>query len=170
MDCLPCLWGIWALQPQKLARGLKYRIQEEAQLIWAFVFAYSKSSFSYDASHIYYIPALKKLGFTGFTLSVILSFSLLVCHSVIIQFLYNILRMNRQSETKFCIHIIINKVYIGIVNCCFSQICNSVMTLDSCQNLVFMPPTSKKLRRHIGLGLSICPSICVLHLHSFKNR
>ena len=23
-----------------------------------------------------------------------------------------------------------------------------------------MPPTSKKLRRHIGLGLSICPSVC----------
>ena len=24
--------------------------------------------------------------------------------------------------------------------------------------LIFMPPTSKKLRGHIGLGLSVCPS------------
>ena len=28
-------------------------------------------------------------------------------------------------------------IYIGIVNSCFSQICNRVMDLDSCQNLVF---------------------------------
>ena len=25
--------------------------------------------------------------------------------------------------------------------------------------LIFMPPTSKKLRGHIGLGLSVCPSV-----------
>ena len=46
--------------------------------------------------------------------------------------------------TKFCIHIIIDKIYVGIVNSCFSQICNRVTALDSCQNLVFMPPTLKK--------------------------
>ena len=33
-----------------------------------------------------------------------------------------------------------------------------------------MPPTSKKLRRHISLGLSICPSVCPLHLHSVKSQ
>ena len=46
------------------------------------------------------------------------------------QFLFNILRMNGQNLTKFCIHIIIDKIYVGIVNCHFSQICNRVTALD----------------------------------------
>ena len=54
-----------------------------------------------------------------------------------IKFLLNILKVNRQIETKFCIHIIIDKIYIGFVNSCFLQICNRVTALDSCQNLVF---------------------------------
>ena len=33
--------------------------------------------------------------------------------------------------------IIIDNIYIGVVNNCFSQICNRVMPVDSCQNLVF---------------------------------
>ena len=36
-----------------------------------------------------------------------------------IWFLLNILRNNKQIETKFCIHIIIDKVYVGIVNLIF---------------------------------------------------
>ena len=48
---------------------------------------------------------------------------------VIIQFLFNILRMNRLTETKFCIHIIIDKIYIGIVNRHFSQICTELWPL-----------------------------------------
>ena len=47
-----------------------------------------------------------------------------------IKFLLNILKTNRQIKTKFCIHIIINKIDVGIVNHCFSQICNRVTTLD----------------------------------------
>ena len=43
--------------------------------------------------------------------------------NVRIEFLLNIL-------TKFCIHIIIDKIYFGIVNCCFSQIGKRVMALD----------------------------------------
>ena len=39
-----------------------------------------------------------------------------------IEFLLNILKMNRPIKTKFCIHIIIDKIYFGIVNLCFSQI------------------------------------------------
>ena len=39
-----------------------------------------------------------------------------------IWFLLHILRTNRQIETTFCINIIIDKIYIGIVNLCFSQI------------------------------------------------
>ena len=35
-----------------------------------------------------------------------------------------------QIETKFCIHIIVDKFNIGIVNLCFWQICNRVTTLD----------------------------------------
>ena len=37
-------------------------------------------------------------------------------NDVRIQFLFNILRMNGQNLTKFYRHIIIDKMYIGIVN------------------------------------------------------
>ena len=40
-----------------------------------------------------------------------------------IWFLLNILKTNRPIKTKFCIHIIIDKIFVGIVNHCFSQIC-----------------------------------------------
>ena len=46
--------------------------------------------------------------------------------AVIIEFLLNILKINRPIKTKFCIHIIIDKIYVGIINPCFSQICNGV--------------------------------------------
>ena len=36
-----------------------------------------------------------------------------------IEFLLNILKTNRPIKTKFCIIIIIDKIYFGIVNCCF---------------------------------------------------
>ena len=48
-----------------------------------------------------------------------------------IEFLLNILK------PRFCIHIIIDKIYSDIVNRCFSQIGNRVTALDWCQNLVF---------------------------------
>ena len=44
--------------------------------------------------------------------------------------LLNILRTNVQILTKFCIHIIIDKIYVGIVNRCFAQICNRVTAVD----------------------------------------
>ena len=65
------------------------------------------------------------------------SYFLSFCYSAIIQFLLNILKTNRRIETKFCVHIIIDKIYVGIVNCRFSQICNRVRALESRQNLVF---------------------------------
>ena len=44
-----------------------------------------------------------------------------------IWFLLNILKTNRPIKTKFCIHIIIDKIYVGIVNLSlFSQICIDV--------------------------------------------
>ena len=47
-----------------------------------------------------------------------------------IEFLLNILKTSRLIKTKFCIHIIIDNIYFGIVNhCFFSQICNRVTTL-----------------------------------------
>ena len=52
-------------------------------------------------------------------------------------FLLIILRMDGQNLTKFCIHIIIDKIYIAIVKRHFSQICNRVTALDRCQKLVF---------------------------------
>ena len=47
-----------------------------------------------------------------------------------IWFLLHILRTYRQFETKFGIHFMIDKIYIGNVNLCFSQIFNKVMALD----------------------------------------
>ena len=47
-----------------------------------------------------------------------------------IQFLLNILKTYRPIKTKFCIHIIIDKIDVGIVNHCFLQICNRVTALD----------------------------------------
>ena len=46
------------------------------------------------------------------------------------EFLLNISKTNRPIKTKFCIHIIIDKIFVGILNRCFSQICNRVTTLD----------------------------------------
>ena len=50
--------------------------------------------------------------------------------NVRIEFSLNILKTNRPIKTKFCIHIIIDKIYVGNVNHCFSQICNRVTALD----------------------------------------
>ena len=47
-----------------------------------------------------------------------------------IEFLFNILKTNRPIKTKFCKHIIIDKIYFGIVNRCFSQIGDRVTALD----------------------------------------
>ena len=47
-----------------------------------------------------------------------------------IEFLLNYLKTNRPIKTKFCIHIIIDKIDVGIVNHCFLQICNRVTALD----------------------------------------
>ena len=46
-----------------------------------------------------------------------------------IQFLLNIFKTNRPIKTKFCLHIIIDKIYVGIINHHFSQICNRVSAL-----------------------------------------
>ena len=47
-----------------------------------------------------------------------------------IEFLFNIFKTNRPIKTKFCKHIIINKIYFGFVNRWFSQICKRVTALD----------------------------------------
>ena len=49
--------------------------------------------------------------------------------NVRIEFLFNILKTNKPIKTKFCKHIIIDKIYFGIVNRCFSQIGNRVTAL-----------------------------------------
>ena len=47
-----------------------------------------------------------------------------------IKFLLNILKTNRPIKTKFCIHIIIDKIYVVICKSLFfSQICNRVTPL-----------------------------------------
>ena len=58
--------------------------------------------------------------------------------NVRIEFLLNILKTNGPIKTKFCIHIIIDKIYVGNVNLFFfSQICYRVTALDWHQNLIF---------------------------------
>ena len=52
-------------------------------------------------------------------------------------FLLNILRMDGQNFTKFCIHIIIDKIYVVILKGLFLQICNRVTAFEWCQKLVF---------------------------------
>ena len=47
-----------------------------------------------------------------------------------IEFLFNIFKTNRPIKTKFCKHIIIDMIYFGIVNRCFSQIGKIVTALD----------------------------------------
>ena len=47
-----------------------------------------------------------------------------------IKFLLNILKMNRPIKTKFCLHIIIDKIYVFICKSLFPQICNRVTALD----------------------------------------
>ena len=47
-----------------------------------------------------------------------------------IEFLFNILKRNRPIKTKFCKHIIIDKIYFGVVNRYFLQIGNRVTALD----------------------------------------
>ena len=51
-----------------------------------------------------------------------------------IWFLLNILKTNRPIKTKFCIHIIIDKIYVGIVNHCFLQICKELRPLIDVRN------------------------------------
>ena len=46
-----------------------------------------------------------------------------------IYFLLNILKTYRPIKTKFCIHIIIDKIDFGIVNRCFSQISTELRPL-----------------------------------------
>ena len=53
-------------------------------------------------------------------------------------FLLNILRINGQHLTKFCINIIIDKIYVGIVKHHFLKIYNGVTALDLYQNLVLL--------------------------------
>ena len=46
-----------------------------------------------------------------------------------IEFLLNILKTNRPIKTKFCIHIIIDKIYFGIVNCYFRKLARELQPL-----------------------------------------
>ena len=46
-----------------------------------------------------------------------------------IEFLLNILKTNRPIKTKFCIHIIIDKIYFGIVNRCFRKLARELRPL-----------------------------------------
>ena len=67
-----------------------------------------------------------------------------------IQFLFNILRMNGQTLTKFCIHIIIDKIYAGIVNRHFRKF-------------------ATELRPLIDVGIQFLFNILRMNLQNFTN-
>ena len=46
-----------------------------------------------------------------------------------IEFLLNILTTSRPIKTKFCIHIIIDTIYFGIVNRCFRKLAKELRLL-----------------------------------------
>ena len=46
-----------------------------------------------------------------------------------IEFMLNILKTNRPIKTKFCIHIIIDKIYFGIVNLFFRKLVTELRPL-----------------------------------------
>ena len=53
--------------------------------------------------------------------------------------------------------IINDKIYFGIVNSCFSQMCNRVMALDSCHNLVLL----NILRMNLQIEIKFCIFIII---------
>ena len=59
-------------------------------------------------------------------------------------FLLNIVRMDGRNLIKFCIHFIIDKIYLAIVKRHFLQICNGVTALDWYQKLVFAQYLEKR--------------------------
>ena len=143
-DSLKCRWLLGAIAPRPpyinvfLSIFIYISFQKNNNMtVWG-SFLFRNIPFdNLEGSLGYYSPTLKSGGYTGFALSVLLLF-FSICHSVIILFFFNILRMNGPNLTKFCIHMVIDKIYIGIVNRHFSQICNRVTTLDWCQNSVFV--------------------------------
>ena len=46
-----------------------------------------------------------------------------------IEFLFNILKTNRPIKTKFCKHIIIDKIYFGIINRYFCKLATELRPL-----------------------------------------
>ena len=79
---------------------------------------------------------MNRLNETKFCMHIIIDRSTLGLESGIFR-KFVILRTNGQNLTKYLIRIIIDKIYVGIVNYCFSQSCNRDTTLDSRQDLVF---------------------------------
>ena len=79
--------------------------------------------------------------------------------------------MTGQNFTKFCIHIIIDKIYVWIVKRHFLQICNRVTAPDLCQNLVLL-----NILRMNGQNLTkICVHTIKIYVgivtrHQFSNR
>ena len=57
-----------------------------------------------------------------------------------------------------------NKIFILTVDKAlwYTRIIYFNQAVHTFYQTIFMPPTLKKLRRHIGLGLLICPSICLV--------
>ena len=69
------------------------------------------------------MKAWMSLNFSKFATELRPLFDVRIC------FLLNVLRTNRQIETKFCMRIIIDKIFIGIVNICFPKFATALRPL-----------------------------------------
>ena len=69
-----------------------------------------------------------------------------------ISFFLNNFRTIRQNLTKFCMHINIDKIYVGIVMHHFSQICNWVVALIDARIPFFL----NILRKNWQISTKIC--------------
>ena len=59
--------------------------------------------------------------------------------NVRIEFLLNISKTNRPIKTKFCIHLILDKIYVGNVNHCFFFFCKFATELRPLLTSEFCP-------------------------------
>ena len=76
-----------------------------------------------------------------------------------IWFLLNILKTNSPIKTKFCIHIIIDKIYVGIVNHFFRKFAKELRPLIDVRNWFLL----NILRTNLQNKTKFCIHIIIYH-------
>ena len=92
--------------------------------------------------------------------------------NVRIEFLLNILKINRPIKTKFCIHIIIDKIYVGNVNHCFRKFATDLRPLIDVRNwlLLNILRTNRQIETKFCIHIIIDKiNISIVNLFFFTN-